>query len=127
MSLMFAARMLSAAAVAAAGVSLAAPAASAASAPGSCYYYDYNYQAGACAYETTNFSESNVSVWDDPYHPAAVLGVRSAGQAWSSLDFVPDGAAVTCHNGAHTTFWYQGKITGGVAWVPDCYLNGEPT
>jgi hypothetical protein len=84
---------------------------------------------GACADETTNFSESGVSVWNDPYHPTTVLTVASSGQAFFTYDpWVSDGTRVTCDNGVSTTYWYQGKTTGvPQGWVPDCYLNGEPS
>lgn len=108
-----------------------APAAPAAAPAGSCYFYDnINNQPGACQDETTNFSGSGVSIWNDPYHPATVVGTGSAGQAFATFQqFVSDGAAVTCDSGVQTTFWYEGEYkAGGVSgWVPDCYLNGEPS
>jgi hypothetical protein len=125
-------RLAAAAAIAVGTVALAAPAgASAATPAGSCYFYDNIYnEPGACQDESTNYSESGVSVWNSPYDPAVVVSTGSAGHVFAtSLQYVSDGALAGCDNGVQTRYWYQGedKASGLSGWVPDCYLNGEPS
>ncbi|MEZ0115310.1 hypothetical protein ABH920_009345 [Catenulispora sp. EB89] len=109
----------------------AAPAASEASAAsGSCYFYDnLNNQPGACADETTNYFEGNVGVWNDPNDPTTQVATGTAGQVFKSIDYVSNGRSTTCDNGVTTTYWYHGidAVSRQTGWVPDCYLNGEPS
>lgn len=80
--------------------------------------------------ETTSYSEQGVDVWNDPYTPTTVVAVGSAGQVFATFPvYVSDGASITCDNGVTTRSWYQGedKASRNVGWVPDCYLNGEPS
>jgi hypothetical protein len=111
------------------------PAASAAAAPsavgpGSCYVWDNEANMpGACADQYTNFIESGVDIWNDPYRPTTVLGSGENRQTFATMEFVSDGAVSLCESGVTTRFWYRGdyKGHGVVGWVPDCYLNGQPT
>jgi hypothetical protein len=120
-----------AASLAAPAAAEAAPAEPGAAPAGSCYFYDnLNNQPGACQDETTNFSEPGVSIWNSPYSPGTVVGTGPAGQAFATFQqYVSDGTRVTCDSGVQTTYWYEGEYkAGGVTgWVPDCYLNGEPS
>lgn len=109
---------------------LAVPASAAAAASGSCYFYDnLNNQPGACLDETTNYSEGNVGVWNDPNSPTTRVATGSAGQVFKTLDYVSSGRSTTCDNGVTTSYWYHGVdvVSGQTGWVPDCYLNGEPS
>lgn len=110
---------------------LAAPASAApATGSGSCYFYDnLNNMPGACAQETTNYSEGDVGVWNDPNNPTTRVATGSAGQAFSSFDYVSNGRSTTCDNGVTTSYWYRGVdvVSRQIGWVPDCYLNGEPS
>lgn len=111
---------------------LATPASAApAAASGSCYFYDnQNNMPGACADETTNYSEGNVGVWNDPDNPTTRVATGSAGQVFESFpDYVSNGRPTTCDNGVTTSYWYHGidAVSGQTGWVPDCYLNGEPS
>jgi hypothetical protein len=126
------ARLAAATAITIGTAALAVPAATAATATyGSCYFYDNVYnEPGACEDEATQYSESGVSVWNDPNNPTAVVAVGSAGQMFATFNqYVANGATVTCDNGVTTHSWYPGedKPSGKVGWVPDCYLNGEPS
>ena len=116
----------------AAGALLLAPAtaAPAATYPGSCYIWDNEANMpGACDDQYTDFSQSGVDIWDDPYQPATVLGTGGDGEVFATMGFVSDGVAWSCDSGVTTRFWYYGdhKGHGVVGWVPDCYLNGRPT
>jgi len=130
-SLRIAARLFVAAASLGAAAVVAVPASAApAAASGSCYFYDnLNNQQGACADETTNYSEGNVAVWNDPDNPATQVATGSAGQVFKTLAYVSQGRSTTCDNGVTTSFWYQGvdMVSRQTGWVPDCYLNGEPS
>ncbi|MEY9854794.1 hypothetical protein ABH935_000391 [Catenulispora sp. GAS73] len=109
---------------------LAVPASAAAAASGSCYFYDnLNNQPGACLDETTNYSEGNVGVWNDPNSPTTQVATGTAGQVFKTLDYVSNGRSTTCDNGVTTSYWYHGVdlVSGQIGWVPDCYLNGEPS
>ena len=137
MSFTASARAAAVAAIAIGAAALAVPAATAATVTaatqpsGSCYFYDNIYnEPGACMGESTNYSEQGVNVWNDPYNPTTVVAVGSAGLAFATSQlYVSDGAPVTCDNGVTTRSWYQGedKASRNVGWVPDCYLNGEPS
>lgn len=114
------------------GALLAAPAtaAPAMSAPGSCYVWDNEANIpGACVDQYTNFVQSGVAIWNDPYQPTTVLGTGENRQIFATITFVGDGVAWACESGVTTRFWYYGDYKGhGVeGWVPDCYLNGHPT
>lgn len=112
-------------------VALAVPASAApVAASGSCYFYDnLNNQPGACLDETTNYSEGNVGVWNDPDDPATQVATGSNGQVFKSYAYVSNGRSTTCDNGVTTSYWYQGTdlVSGQTGWVPDCYLDGEPS
>jgi hypothetical protein len=111
------------------------PAASAAAAtatvgPGSCYIWDNEANMpGACGDQYTNFIQSGVDIWNDPYRPNTVLGNGENRQTFATMEFVYDGAVSLCESGVTTRFWYRGDYKGHglVGWVPDCYLNGQPT
>lgn len=130
-SLRIAARLFVAVASLGGAAALAVPASAAPAASGSCFFYDnQNNQPGACADETTNYSEGNVGVWNDPNDPTAQVATGSAGQVFKSFpDFVSHGRSTTCDNGVTTSFWYHGTdmVSRQTGWVPDCYLNGEPS
>ncbi|ACU72561.1 hypothetical protein Caci_3659 [Catenulispora acidiphila DSM 44928] len=131
MSPRIAARLLVAVASLGGVAALAVPASAApAAATGSCFFYDnQNNQPGACADETTNYSQGDVGIWNDPNNPTARLATGTAGQVFKTFDYVPTGQSTTCTNGATTTYWYHGTdlASGQTGWVPDCYLNGEPS
>jgi len=70
-----------------------------------------------------------VSIWDDPHQPTTALATGGNGHIFATMGFVSDGAAWACDGGVTTRFWYYGDYKGhGVeGWVPDCYLDGQPT
>jgi hypothetical protein len=133
MSPRIAARLFVAVASLGGAAALAVPASAAPAAPaasGSCYFYDnQNNQAGACADETTNYSEGNVGVWNDPNNPATQVATGTAGQVFKTFDYVSTGRSTTCDNGVTTSYWYHGTdlVSRQTGWVPDCYLDGEPS
>ena len=109
---------------------LAAPASAAPTAAGSCYFYDnQNNQPGACADETTNYSQGNVGVWNDPNNPTTQVATGTSGQVFKTFDYISTGRSTTCTNGVTTSYWYHGTdlMSRQTGWVPDCYLDGEPS